>query len=57
MSIGPDEPRGDSLDLDEVFGDDEVDEILDTSYSPVERPRALDAFGNTAEEARRGETL
>jgi hypothetical protein len=57
MSTGPDQPRGDSLDLDEVFGDDEVDEILDTSYSPVERPRALDAFGNTAEEALRGETL
>jgi hypothetical protein len=57
MSTGPDEPRGDSIDLDEVFGEDEVDEILDTSYSPVERPRGLDAFGNTAEEARQGETL
>src|SRR5262245_13931541 len=57
MSTGPDAPRGESIDLDEAFGEDEVDEILDTSYSPVERPRGLDAFGNTAEEARRGETL
>ena len=56
MSTGPDEPSGDSIDLDEAFGDD-VDEILDTSYSPGERPKGLDAYGNTAEEARRGETL
>jgi hypothetical protein len=57
MSTGPDEPSGDSLDLDEAFGEDVVDDILDTSYSPGERPRGMDAFGTTAEEARRGETL
>ena len=57
MSTGPDDPTGEALDLDEVFGEDEVDEILDTSYSPVERPRGIDAFGTTAEEALRGESL
>jgi hypothetical protein len=62
MSSGPGEfvgndPSDHVIDLDEAFGGDDVDEILDTSYSPVERPRGLNAFGNTAEEALRGETL
>lgn len=57
MSTGPDEPSGDSLDLDEAFGDDDVDAVLDTSYSPAERPRGIDSFGTTAEEQRRGESL
>lgn len=57
MSTGPDEPSGDSLDLDEAFGEEDVDGILDTSYSPGERPRGIEAFGITAEEALRGESL
>jgi Family of unknown function (DUF5709) len=48
---------GEAIDLDQVLGDDEVDEALDTSYSPPERPRELDAFGTTVAEQRAGETL
>ena len=53
------EPDGseDTVDLDASFGDDEVDGILDTSWSPPERPRGLDAFGTTADEAEQGESL
>lgn len=47
----------DSIDLDQVLGDDEVDDSLDTSYSPPERPLALDEFGTTAAEQAQGETL
>ena len=47
----------DSIDLDQVLGDDEVDDSLDTSYSPPERPLALDGFGTTAAEQAQGETL
>jgi hypothetical protein len=45
------------VDLDQVLGDDDVDDALDTSYSPPERPRELDAFGTTVSEQRQGETL
>ena len=63
MSDGIYEPLSDdsgddeAVDLDQVFGDDEVDEVLDSSYSPPERPRELDAFGTTVDEQRAGETL
>ena len=44
-------------DLDQAFGDDEVDAELDTSYSPPERPHGLNAFGTTAAEQEQGESL
>lgn len=49
----PDQP----LDLDQVLGDDEVDDALDTSYSPPERPLGVDEYGTTAAEQEEGETL
>jgi hypothetical protein len=55
--VSDDENDGEVIDLDQVLGDDEVDETLDTAYSPPERPRGLDAFGTTAAEERQGETL
>ena len=45
------------IDNDVLFGDDDPDQGMDTSYSPPERPRGLDAFGTTLAEERRGETL
>jgi len=45
------------VDLDQVLGDDEVDDSLDTAWSPPERPRELDAFGTTVTEQREGESL
>ena len=51
------EQDGESLDLDTALGPDDVDDALDTSYSPPERPRAMDDYGTTAAEEARGETL
>ena len=52
------DPDGDeAVDLDQVLGDDEVDDALDSAWSPPERPRELDAFGTTVAEQREGETL
>jgi hypothetical protein len=53
----PSTDDGEVIDLDAAFGDDEVDALLDTSYSPPERPRGLDAFGTTLAEQRDGESL
>jgi len=49
--------RDQPVDLDQAFGDDEVDDQLDAGYSPPERPRGLDEVGTTAAEQERGETL
>jgi hypothetical protein len=63
VSDGIYEPMNDDMnddevvDLDQVLGDDDVDDALDTSYSPPERPRELDAFGTTVAEQHQGETL
>ncbi|HET9654512.1 MAG TPA: DUF5709 domain-containing protein [Kineosporiaceae bacterium] len=46
-----------AIDTDVAFGDRGTDEELDRSYSPPERPRALDAYGTTLAEQRAGETL
>jgi hypothetical protein len=55
--VNDSENDGDVVDLDQVLGDDEVDDALDTAWSPPERPRELDAFGTTVAEQRQGETL
>lgn len=47
----------DVVDLDETLGSDDVDEVLDTSYSPPERPLGLNRFGTTLDEQEAGETL
>jgi len=55
--MNDDESDGEAVDLDQVLGDDEVDDALDSAWSPPERPRELDAFGTTVAEQREGETL
>jgi hypothetical protein len=71
MSENVPEPGGDSeytqgldtgggddvVDLDEALGSDDVDEVLDTGYSPPERPRGVNRFGTTLDEQEEGETL
>ena len=47
----------DVVDLDETLGSDDVDDVLDTSYSPPERPLGVNRFGTTLEEQEEGETL
>lgn len=47
----------DVVDLDETLGSDDVDEVLDTSYSPPERPLGLNRFGTTLDEQEAGESL
>jgi hypothetical protein len=47
----------DVLDLDETLGSDNVDAVLDTSYSPPEKPLAVDRFGTTLDEQEQGESL
>jgi hypothetical protein len=47
----------DVIDLDETLGSDDVDDVLDTSYSPPEKPLGVDRFGTTLEEQEEGETL
>lgn len=44
------------IDLDQAFGEDGTD-VVETSYSPPDAPRGLDAFGTTADEEQTGETL
>ncbi len=55
--VNDDENDGQVVDLDQVLGEDGVDEALDSAYSPPERPHGLNAFGTTAAEERAGETL
>ena len=48
----------DAVDLDQAFGDDSVDEtVLNTSYSPPEKPLGVDRFGTTWAEEEQGESL
>jgi len=47
----------DVIDLDETLGSDDVDDVLDTSYSPPDRPLAVNRFGTTADEQEQGESL
>jgi Family of unknown function (DUF5709) len=48
----------DITDLDQAFGDDEVDEtVFETGYSPPEKPLGITRFGTTNEEEEEGESL
>ncbi|MGL5858475.1 MAG: DUF5709 domain-containing protein [Angustibacter sp.] len=42
---------------EDVLDDRGLTDPLDEGYSPPERPRGVEAFGTTFEEARRGETM
>jgi Family of unknown function (DUF5709) len=53
-----DDNSDDVVDLDQAFGDDEVDStVLDTGYSPPEKPLGMTRFGTTVAEAEEGESL
>ncbi|MFE5185930.1 DUF5709 domain-containing protein [Streptomyces sp. NPDC056628] len=54
-----DEQREDTgvLDVEDTLEDDGVDDPLDRGWSPPERPWAVNHYGVTAAEARRGEPL
>ena len=54
---GSDIDQDQAHDLDQEFGDDDVDAVIDTSYSPPEREPANTRFGTTLAEERDGETL
>jgi hypothetical protein len=57
-NVGLDTGGGDDvIDLDETLGSDDVDGILDTGYSPPERPLGVNRFGTTVDEQEQGETL
>ena len=48
----------DSVDLDQAFGDDDVDgTVYDTGYSPPEKPQGMTRFGTTWAEEEQGESL
>ncbi len=49
--------RDDIVDLDQAFGDDNVDAMYDTSYSPPDREPQNTRFGTTLEEEQRGESF
>ncbi|MFF4578526.1 DUF5709 domain-containing protein [Streptomyces sp. NPDC001389] len=65
------EPRGDDVyqphdeaepgesqpDMENALGEPDLDQTLDTGYSPPERPLAVTRHGTTAEEQHTGETL
>ncbi|WP_330241903.1 DUF5709 domain-containing protein [Streptomyces sp. NBC_00525] len=51
------DPPNDDLDLENALGERGLDEQLDEGYSPPERPLAVDKYGTTGEEERRGESL
>jgi hypothetical protein len=44
-------------DMENALDEPDYDDMLDTGYSPPEKPRAVDAHGTTAREQREGESL
>jgi len=49
--------RDDIVDLDQAFGDENVDAMYDTSYSPPDREPQNTKFGTTLEEEQQGESF
>ena len=49
--------RDDIVDLDQAFGDDNVDAMYDTSYSPPDREPQNTKFGTTLAEEQAGESF
>lgn len=55
---GPDDQSNDrAIDIDQAFGENGVDALAATSYSPPERPLGLDEYGTTLTEQHDGESL
>ncbi|MFE3518450.1 DUF5709 domain-containing protein [Streptomyces sp. NPDC059166] len=55
-SDGDDRPT-DDLDPENVIDEPGLDDILDTGYSPPEKPLGVSKYGTTGEEQREGESL
>ncbi|MCX4445347.1 DUF5709 domain-containing protein [Streptomyces sp. NPDC087866] len=53
---GHDAPN-DDLDMENALGERGLDDQMEEGYSPPERPLAVDKYGTTGEEERRGESL
>lgn len=51
------DPPNDDLDLENALGERGLDDQMEEGYSPPERPLAVDKYGTTGEEERRGESL
>lgn len=49
--------ENDVVDLDQAFGDDDVEAMVETSYSPPDHEPTNTRFGTTLAEEREGETL
>ncbi|MER5550668.1 DUF5709 domain-containing protein [Streptomyces sp. NPDC002793] len=47
----------DDLDPENVIGEPDLDDTLDTGYSPPEKPLGVSKYGTTGEEQREGESL
>ncbi|MEU1483971.1 DUF5709 domain-containing protein [Streptomyces sp. NPDC005752] len=47
----------DDLDPENVIDEPDLDDMLDTGYSPPEKPLGVSKYGTTAEEQREGESL
>uniref|UniRef100_A0AAU3GN66 DUF5709 domain-containing protein n=1 Tax=Streptomyces sp. NBC_01401 TaxID=2903854 RepID=A0AAU3GN66_9ACTN len=47
----------DDLDPENVIDEPDLDEMLDTGYSPPEKPLGVSKYGTTGEEQREGESL
>ncbi|GAA0286360.1 DUF5709 domain-containing protein [Streptomyces polychromogenes] len=54
---GEAEPGESQPDMENALGEPDADRILDTGYSPPDRPLAAERHGTTAGEQRAGETL
>src|ERR1043165_6537675 len=51
------DPPNDDLDLENALGGRGLDDQMEEGYSPPERLLAVDKYGTTGEEERRGESL
>ncbi|MFJ6437981.1 DUF5709 domain-containing protein [Streptomyces sp. NPDC091416] len=51
------DPPNDELDMENALGERGLDDQMEEGYSPPERPLAVDKYGTTGEEERRGESL
>ncbi|MFE9725633.1 DUF5709 domain-containing protein [Streptomyces sp. NPDC005794] len=47
----------DDLDPENVIDEPDLDDVLDTGYSPPEKPLGVSKYGTTGEEQREGESL
>ncbi|MGW2279811.1 DUF5709 domain-containing protein [Streptomyces sp. NPDC001770] len=51
------DPPNDELDMEDALGERTLDDQMEEGYSPPERPLAVNKYGTTGAEERRGESL